>query len=85
MLNRDPRARARRWGPCDGCGHPYRADEHVPGQKKCCPDCTHTASLPGSEEAHTVDVGFVHVLTEDGACTPTCPHPDHHPKGAPDA
>lgn len=35
------RARARMWGPCDGCGHPYRADEHIPGQTKCCPDCTH--------------------------------------------
>lgn len=42
------RDRARRWGPCDGCGHPYREDEHVPGRSKCCPDCTHTAAFSGS-------------------------------------
>lgn len=28
--------------------------------------------------AHTVDVGYVHVLVEPGGeCTPTCPHPAH--------
>jgi hypothetical protein len=26
----------------------------------------------------TIDVGYVHVLGEDGYCTGDCPHPDHH-------
>lgn len=26
---------------------------------------------------HTIDVGPVHVHTDDGACPPSCPHPDH--------
>lgn len=29
--------------------------------------------------AHTVDVGYVHVLTGDGKCRDDCPHPDHKP------
>lgn len=31
------------------------------------------------KDGHTVDVGYVHVLTEEGGpCAPGCPHPDHH-------
>lgn len=27
---------------CAGCGAPWDAAAHVPGESKCCPDCTHT-------------------------------------------
>lgn len=28
--------------------------------------------------AHTIDIGHVHVLTDDrSTCRPDCPHPDH--------
>jgi hypothetical protein len=27
--------------------------------------------------AHTIDVGYVHTLTDDGVCRADCPHPDH--------
>lgn len=26
---------------------------------------------------HTIDVGYVHTLTDDGECRPDCPHPSH--------
>ena len=29
-------------------------------------------------DGHTIDVGYVHVLTEPGGeCVKNCPHPDH--------
>lgn len=41
---------------------------------------------PRTEEAHTVDVGHVHVLTTPGGtCAPTCPHPHHRAEETPDA
>lgn len=41
-----------------------------------------TGTRPRTEEAHTVDVGHVHVLAEPGgSCTPSCPHPDHRTEG----
>lgn len=31
-------------------------------------------------DGYTIDVGYVHVLTEPGGpCEATCPHPDHRP------
>lgn len=43
------------------------------------------ARLP-LEEAHTVDVGHVHVLTTPGGpCASICPHPDHRTEETRDA
>ena len=30
-------------------------------------------------DGHTIDVGYVHVLNDDGTCRPNCPHPGHLP------
>lgn len=41
---------------------------------------------PRTKEAHTVDIGHVHVLTAPGGpCAPTCPHPHHRTEETPDA
>lgn len=33
-------------------------------------------------DGHTIDVGYVHVLTEPGGeCVSNCPHPDHAEEG----
>lgn len=39
-------------------------------------DCTRPPSRC-EHDGHTIDVGYVHVLTEAGACREDCPHPDH--------
>lgn len=59
-----------------------RFEDRTAGVRRC-PDCHRWGRH--TEEAHTVDVGHVHVLTKDGACTPTCPHPDHRTEETPNA
>jgi hypothetical protein len=51
------------WNQCANCG----ADEgSIRGRTPCPPWVT-------------IDVGYVHTLTDDGACRPDCPHPGHRP------
>lgn len=49
-----------------------------------CDQWPHTLDCPGmptvendAGDWHTIDVGYVHTLTDDGECRPDCPHPDH--------
>lgn len=39
---------------------------------------TSNADLGTPDDGHTIDVGYVHVLTDDRSeCVTNCPHPDH--------
>jgi hypothetical protein len=43
---------------CSGCGHPWRAEQHVHGQTKCCPDCDHTEPSSGCFICRPEDASF---------------------------
>lgn len=44
-----------------------------------------TGPLPtsGDHDGHTINVGYVHTLTDDGACRDNCPHPSHRAEQEP--
>lgn len=69
---------------CGLCGKPATGLASINEQRYChgdefssAPSCYMRASWAMSD-GYTIDVGYVHVLTDEGGvCTDACPHPDH--------
>lgn len=66
-----------RCGDVDDLGH-VCATVNAATRRHCDACGRERQAATDHDDARTIDVGYVHVLTEPGGpCVPTCPHPDH--------